>query len=174
MLCFFLLSFQRIRPPRRSVHSTLDYPGDIQQACRWRFLCPIWCSRVNRASSPQEKYSGSDGLRVTRAWGVVPILLSEISPPAFRSTFPGVAYQLGNMVSSASAQIEASQCSPSQHSCCVCSSLLSFSWWTTRPDNHQRRRRAKLCPHPGYLHRSCIRLRHRPRPHWSREPRKPL
>ena len=30
-----------------------------------------------------------------------------MSPPAFRATFPGVAYQLGNMVSSASAQIEA-------------------------------------------------------------------
>lgn len=44
---------------------------------------------------------------VQGAWGVIPILLSEISPPAFRSTFPGVAYQLGNMVSSASAQIEA-------------------------------------------------------------------
>jgi len=44
---------------------------------------------------------------VQGAWGVVPIQLSEISPPAFRATFPGVAYQLGNMVSSASAQIEA-------------------------------------------------------------------
>ncbi|TFK97859.1 major facilitator superfamily domain-containing protein [Pterulicium gracile] len=44
---------------------------------------------------------------VQGAWGVVPIFLSEISPPAFRVTFPGVAYQLGNMVSSASAQIEA-------------------------------------------------------------------
>jgi len=39
--------------------------------------------------------------------GVIPIFLSEISPPAFRSTFTGVAYQLGTMVSSASAQIEA-------------------------------------------------------------------
>lgn len=37
----------------------------------------------------------------------IPILLSELSPPAFRATFPGVAYQMGNMVSSASAQIEA-------------------------------------------------------------------
>ncbi|KAI0031348.1 carboxylic acid transporter [Vararia minispora EC-137] len=44
---------------------------------------------------------------VQGAWGVVPIQLSEISPPAFRATFPGVAYQLGNMISSASAQIEA-------------------------------------------------------------------
>lgn len=33
--------------------------------------------------------------------------LNEISPPAFRGTFPGVAYQLGNMVSSAASQIEA-------------------------------------------------------------------
>lgn len=28
---------------------------------------------------------------VQGAWGVVPIYLSEISPPAFRATFPGVA-----------------------------------------------------------------------------------
>ncbi|KAJ8076437.1 hypothetical protein PM082_000860 [Marasmius tenuissimus] len=44
---------------------------------------------------------------VQGAWGVIPIQLAEMSPPAFRATFPGVAYQLGNMVSSASAQIEA-------------------------------------------------------------------
>ena len=30
-----------------------------------------------------------------------------MSPPALRSTFPGLAYQLGNMISSASSQIEA-------------------------------------------------------------------
>lgn len=44
---------------------------------------------------------------VQGAWGVIPIYLSEISPPAFRATFPGVSYQIGNMVSSASSQIEA-------------------------------------------------------------------
>ncbi|KLO11496.1 carboxylic acid transporter protein [Schizopora paradoxa] len=44
---------------------------------------------------------------VQGAWGVIPIFLSEISPPAFRASFPGIAYQLGNMVSAASAQIEA-------------------------------------------------------------------
>lgn len=44
---------------------------------------------------------------VQGAWGVVPIQLAELSPPAFRATFPGVAYQLGNMISAASAQIEA-------------------------------------------------------------------
>ncbi|KAG9027463.1 hypothetical protein FRB95_007763, partial [Tulasnella sp. JGI-2019a] len=44
---------------------------------------------------------------VQGAWGVIPIHLNELSPPGFRSTFPGVAYQLGNMVSSAASQIEA-------------------------------------------------------------------
>lgn len=44
---------------------------------------------------------------VQGAWGVVPILLAEVSPPAFRASFGGLAYQLGNMASSASAQIEA-------------------------------------------------------------------
>ncbi|GAA5983689.1 hypothetical protein JCM11641_000934 [Rhodosporidiobolus odoratus] len=44
---------------------------------------------------------------VQGAWGVVPVYLAELSPPAFRAVFPGLAYQIGNMVSSASAQIEA-------------------------------------------------------------------
>ncbi|KAG9026156.1 hypothetical protein FS837_004695 [Tulasnella sp. UAMH 9824] len=44
---------------------------------------------------------------VQGAWGIIPVHLNELSPAGFRSTFPGVAYQLGNMVSSASAQIEA-------------------------------------------------------------------
>ena len=29
--------------------------------------------------------------------GQIPIQLAEMSPPAFRATFPGVAYQLGNV-----------------------------------------------------------------------------
>ncbi|KAH0497815.1 hypothetical protein TgHK011_005099 [Trichoderma gracile] len=42
---------------------------------------------------------------VQGAWGVIPIHLNELSPPAFRSSFPGVTYQVGNMISSPSAQI---------------------------------------------------------------------
>ncbi|KAJ2903300.1 hypothetical protein MKZ38_010117 [Zalerion maritima] len=42
---------------------------------------------------------------VQGAWGVIPIHLNELSPPAFRSSFPGITYQLGNMVSSPSSQI---------------------------------------------------------------------
>ncbi|EIM24144.1 MFS general substrate transporter [Wallemia mellicola CBS 633.66] len=44
---------------------------------------------------------------VQGAWGVIPVFLQEASPPAYRALFSGLTYQLGNMVSSASAQIEA-------------------------------------------------------------------
>lgn len=44
---------------------------------------------------------------VQGAWGVIPIYLAEISPPAFRASFAGIAYQLGNMASAGSAQIVA-------------------------------------------------------------------
>lgn len=44
---------------------------------------------------------------VQSAWGVVPIYLSEVSPPAFRALFLGLFYQLGNMASGASGTIEA-------------------------------------------------------------------
>ncbi|KAJ1556041.1 hypothetical protein HK405_008328 [Cladochytrium tenue] len=44
---------------------------------------------------------------VQGAWGCVPSYLAEISPPAIRATFPGLMYNLGNMVSAASATIEA-------------------------------------------------------------------
>lgn len=42
---------------------------------------------------------------VQGAWGVIPIHLNELSPPQFRSSFPGLTYQIGNMISSPSAQI---------------------------------------------------------------------
>ncbi|MFZ3330501.1 MAG: MFS transporter, partial [Candidatus Acidiferrales bacterium] len=34
------------------------------------------------------------------AWGVIPAHLNELSPPAVRATFPGLAYQLGNLLAS--------------------------------------------------------------------------
>ncbi|VEU21984.1 DEKNAAC102974 [Brettanomyces naardenensis] len=43
---------------------------------------------------------------VQGAWGVIPVHLSELSPPSFRSFVVGVSYQLGNLVSSASSTIE--------------------------------------------------------------------
>lgn len=44
---------------------------------------------------------------VQGAWGVVPVHLQELAPPAFRSSFPGICYQLGNMISAPAAQIDA-------------------------------------------------------------------
>jgi SHS family lactate transporter-like MFS transporter len=37
---------------------------------------------------------------VQGAWGVIPAHLNELSPPRVRGTFPGFAYQLGNLLSS--------------------------------------------------------------------------
>ena len=41
------------------------------------------------------------------AWGVIPAHLNELSPPAVRGTFPGFAYQLGNLLSSRNVVIQA-------------------------------------------------------------------
>ena len=34
---------------------------------------------------------------VNGAWGVMPVLLNEYSPPQFRGVFPGTVYQLGTL-----------------------------------------------------------------------------
>jgi SHS family lactate transporter-like MFS transporter len=44
---------------------------------------------------------------VQGAWGVVPVHLNELSPPEIRGTFPGVTYQLGNLLAAANATIQA-------------------------------------------------------------------
>jgi SHS family lactate transporter-like MFS transporter len=43
---------------------------------------------------------------VQGAWGIVPIHLNELSPPSVRATFPGVVYQLGNLLASLNATIQ--------------------------------------------------------------------
>jgi SHS family lactate transporter-like MFS transporter len=45
---------------------------------------------------------------VQGAWGVVPAYLSELSPGPVRATFPGLAYQLGNLLTSRNSVIQAS------------------------------------------------------------------
>ncbi len=37
---------------------------------------------------------------VQGAWGVIPVHLTELAPPAVRAVFPGVAYQFGNLLAS--------------------------------------------------------------------------
>jgi SHS family lactate transporter-like MFS transporter len=44
---------------------------------------------------------------VQGAWGVVPVHLNELSPQNARATFPGFVYQLGNLLASANATLQA-------------------------------------------------------------------
>lgn len=44
---------------------------------------------------------------VQGAWGIVPVHLNELSPNAARGTFPGLAYQLGNLLAANTAVVEA-------------------------------------------------------------------
>jgi MFS transporter, SHS family, lactate transporter len=44
---------------------------------------------------------------VQGAWGIVPVHLNELSPAELRGTFPGFAYQLGNLLAANTAVIEA-------------------------------------------------------------------
>jgi SHS family lactate transporter-like MFS transporter len=44
---------------------------------------------------------------VQGAWGVVPAYLSELSPAPVRATFPGFAYQLGNLITSRNSVLQA-------------------------------------------------------------------
>jgi MFS transporter, SHS family, lactate transporter len=44
---------------------------------------------------------------VQGAWGIVPVHLNELSPGTVRGTFPGVAYQLGNLFAANTAVVEA-------------------------------------------------------------------
>ena len=44
---------------------------------------------------------------VQGAWGIVPVHLNELSPSVVRGTFPGFAYQLGNLFAANTAVVEA-------------------------------------------------------------------
>src|ERR1700742_5007992 len=44
---------------------------------------------------------------VQGAWGVVPVHLNELSPDNARATFPGFVYQLGNLLASVNATLQA-------------------------------------------------------------------
>jgi SHS family lactate transporter-like MFS transporter len=46
-------------------------------------------------------------IAVQGAWGVVPAHLNELSPPEARGTFPGFAYQIGNLIAAGNATIQA-------------------------------------------------------------------
>jgi SHS family lactate transporter-like MFS transporter len=45
-------------------------------------------------------------LAVQGAWGVIPAHLNELSPPEIRATFPGVVYQLGNLLAAVNLNLQ--------------------------------------------------------------------
>lgn len=45
---------------------------------------------------------------VQGAWGVVPAYLNELSPNAVRGTFPGFAYQIGNLIAAVNGPLQTS------------------------------------------------------------------
>jgi MFS transporter, SHS family, lactate transporter len=45
---------------------------------------------------------------VQGAWGVIPVHLNELSPNDARGTFPGFVFQLGNLIASVNAPLQAS------------------------------------------------------------------
>jgi SHS family lactate transporter-like MFS transporter len=42
-----------------------------------------------------------------KPWGVIPVHLNELSPDTARGTFPGFVYQLGNLLASVNATLQA-------------------------------------------------------------------
>jgi SHS family lactate transporter-like MFS transporter len=46
-------------------------------------------------------------ISVQGAWGVIPVHLNEISPPSIRATFPGLVYQLGNLLAAVNLTMQA-------------------------------------------------------------------
>jgi sugar phosphate permease len=75
----------------------------IGSALMSALLIPAWILPVGERSLSASGFFMQ--FFVQGAWGVIPIHLNELSPPAFRSSFPGITYQIGNMISSPSAQI---------------------------------------------------------------------
>jgi SHS family lactate transporter-like MFS transporter len=75
-------------------------------------LIPLWV----RGTTPVTLAAGAFGLQVMvqGAWGVVPAHLNELSPGNVRGTFPGLAYQVGNLLAAATATIQA-RLAASQH-----------------------------------------------------------
>jgi SHS family lactate transporter-like MFS transporter len=68
-------------------------------------MIPLW---VNSRTLPMLAVGGFlMQFMVQGAWGVIPAHLNELSPSAVRGTFPGFAYQLGNLLASRNAVFQA-------------------------------------------------------------------
>ncbi|HEY2530604.1 MAG TPA: MFS transporter [Xanthobacteraceae bacterium] len=69
-------------------------------------VLPLWAF----ATSPVWLAVGAFLMQVMvqGAWGIVPVHLNELSPDQARGTFPGFVYQLGNLIASVNATLQAS------------------------------------------------------------------
>ena len=69
-------------------------------------VIPLW------AWSPTAALLAAGGFlmqfMVQGAWGIIPVHLNELSPVPVRALFPGLAYQLGNLLSSKNGPLQAS------------------------------------------------------------------
>jgi len=68
-------------------------------------VIPLWAF----SSSPAMLAIGGFLMQfmVQGAWGVIPVHLNELSPDNARGTFPGFVYQLGNLIASVNATLQA-------------------------------------------------------------------
>ena len=68
-------------------------------------VIPLWAF----SSSPVLLATGAFLMQffVQGAWGIVPVHLNELSPDTARGTFPGFVYQLGNLLASVNATLQA-------------------------------------------------------------------
>jgi SHS family lactate transporter-like MFS transporter len=69
------------------------------------FVLPLWAFSTTAAWLAAGAFLMQ--VMVQGAWGVVPVHLNELSPDEARATFPGFTYQLGNLIASVNAPLQA-------------------------------------------------------------------
>ncbi|HEX3913056.1 MAG TPA: MFS transporter [Steroidobacteraceae bacterium] len=69
-------------------------------------VIPFWTGAVG--TTPLVLGIGAFLMQVSvqGAWGIIPVHLNELSPPEIRATFPGVVYQLGNLIASVNLSLQ--------------------------------------------------------------------
>lgn len=68
-------------------------------------IIPLWAYSVTPAMLALGAFLMQ--VAVQGAWGIVPVHLNELSPDEIRGTFPGFAYQLGNLLAAINATLQA-------------------------------------------------------------------
>jgi MFS transporter, SHS family, lactate transporter len=69
------------------------------------FVLPLWAFSTSMVGLAVGAFLMQ--VMVQGAWGVIPVHLNELSPDDARGTFPGFTYQLGNLIASVNATLQA-------------------------------------------------------------------